>query len=604
MVEDLKFTDATAGVKVINTVHASLKDIIGLNVYVTVQSSTSLATKIDGMFAENGGHAVMVHGIGTKPNDGSPAGYGADIGLVGQNIVAYDQERAAFDFHSESRNGLYVDSMAFESRMYGDLRGIGNGFKDGAGAGNSFGVQLFEYGDGDGRNATIDNLVLREIKNYAFIVSGKPTGNTVINSSFESLLAGYRVNSNVATMVNTTLGTGLRLDNDILVGTAGNDKLLGGKGTDILIGGAGNDYLWGGVGIDTLTGGSGNDRFAYHAIDEGGDIITDFKAGVNGDVIDVSVLGARLGWNGDAFLADGHIRAIQSGLNTLVQVQDCGEWKTLATLLNVKASAFNEYNVQSSLSDVEAWKGVEAIVVEKESAVLAPVAEAATKVIVPTVTVDGTAGDDWFKADGAVTRFNGSAGNDGYVIDHVDDRVVGEKADGGIDTIWATVNVNLNDHAFVENLRLTGDATFLTARGNALNNLITGTAGANLIAGGQGNDSLYGKGGADTFYFAEMGAANKDSIWDFDADDKIALSKSVFTGLDANNDGYLDAGSFLVVSKVGAGATGTKAQIIYNDSTGILSYDPDGAGNKAAEEIAFIGKGAKGFFDAHDILLA
>ncbi len=117
-----------------------------------------------------------------------------------------------------------------------------------------------------------------------------------------------------------------------------------------------------------------------------------------------------------------------------------------------------------------------------------------------------------------------------------------------------------------------------------------------------GNDSLYGKGGADTFHFNEMGAANKDSIWDFDANDKISLG-AAFTGLDLDNNGVVDAASFEIVNKWGAVGTKAGPELIYNAASGILSYDADGAGTAhAAQDIAFVGVN-KAFFDHSDILI-
>jgi hypothetical protein len=100
-----------------------------------------------------------------------------------------------------------------------------------------------------------------------------------------------------------------------------------------------------------------------------------------------------------------------------------------------------------------------------------------------------------------------------------------------------------------------------------------------------------------------MGAANKDSVWDFSEDDKIALSQSIFAGLDANGDHILDQSTFVVVSKLGALATDAGPQIIYNSASGIVSYDADGSGEKAAQDIAFIGAN-KAFFSYDDVLLS
>jgi parallel beta-helix repeat protein len=63
-----------------------------------------------------------------------------------------------------------------------------------------------------------------------------------------------------------------------LVGTAGADTLTGGAGADTIAGGAGNDLL---------TGGAGADRFVF-APGFGHDTVTDFGAGGEADVLDLS----------------------------------------------------------------------------------------------------------------------------------------------------------------------------------------------------------------------------------------------------------------------------------------------------------------------------
>jgi Ca2+-binding RTX toxin-like protein len=47
---------------------------------------------------------------------------------------------------------------------------------------------------------------------------------------------------------------------DIIYGGCGDDRIVSGDGDDIVYGGAGNDVLWGGIGNDVLSGGDGNDR--------------------------------------------------------------------------------------------------------------------------------------------------------------------------------------------------------------------------------------------------------------------------------------------------------------------------------------------------------
>ncbi|MBB3938037.1 hypothetical protein [Aureimonas phyllosphaerae] len=193
----------------------------------------------------------------------------------------------------------------------------------------------------------------------------------------------------------------------------------------------------------------------------------------------------------------------------------------------------------------------------------------------------------------------GGSGRDIYTVDDIGDvvdEVTDQDADdGALDTVWSTVSFMLGPR--VENLRLqSGD---IDGTGNELANLITGSAGRNVIAGGTGIDSLYGKGGADVFVFAEKGKDNKDSIWDFDADDRIQLRKQVFSGLDADGDGVLDAGALTF----GYRAAATNAQIVYDAKTGNLSYEADGTGGAPTEVIAMVGKNLS-FLDSGDILLA
>jgi Ca2+-binding RTX toxin-like protein len=78
---------------------------------------------------------------------------------------------------------------------------------------------------------------------------------------------------------------------DQLRGGAGDDGLAGGPGGDRLFGGAGNDYLRGDEGRDVLHGGAGADVFAILDGDDGQDVIADFN-GAEGDRIDLSQVDA------------------------------------------------------------------------------------------------------------------------------------------------------------------------------------------------------------------------------------------------------------------------------------------------------------------------
>jgi Ca2+-binding RTX toxin-like protein len=62
---------------------------------------------------------------------------------------------------------------------------------------------------------------------------------------------------------------------------AGDDNIVGSNFNDTINGGDGNDTITGGLGADVLSGGTGADLFVYTTTKEGGDKITDFKAGTD-----------------------------------------------------------------------------------------------------------------------------------------------------------------------------------------------------------------------------------------------------------------------------------------------------------------------------------
>ena len=102
---------------------------------------------------------------------------------------------------------------------------------------------------------------------------------------------------------------------DVISGRAGRDTLFGGDGADLLIGGAGNDVLEGGAGADTLIGGLNIDTAAYGA--SPGAVRVDLAAGTaagahaSGDILlqithlTGSRFGDRLGGDGQANLLRG-----------------------------------------------------------------------------------------------------------------------------------------------------------------------------------------------------------------------------------------------------------------------------------------------------------
>jgi hypothetical protein len=113
-----------------------------------------------------------------------------------------------------------------------------------------------------------------------------------------------------------------------------------------------------------------------------------------------------------------------------------------------------------------------------------------------------------------------------------------------------------------------------TGDGNA--NTLTGTLGNDSLHGNAGNDTLTGNAGNDMFVFdkALNAGTNVDTITDFSKGaDRILLDHLIFTALTA---GKLAATSF--VAEAGAVAHDSNDFILYDTTTGNLSYDADGSG--------------------------
>ena len=207
--------------------------------------------------------------------------------------------------------------------------------------------------------------------------------------------------------------------------------------------------------------------------------------------------------------------------------------------------------------------------------------------------LDGSAGAD---------HMSGRGGNDTYVVDNAGD-FADETNGSGKDTIKASISFNLADQkhtaGMIENLTLTGTAN-LSATGNNTANVITGNDGSNTLDGGKGadqlngglgNDKLFGKagadiltggGGGDTFVFdVKPDNISVDKIRDFSsaAGDKLMLDHSIFAALSLS--GFSDENFVL-----GTKALEADDKLIYDQHSGILSYDADGSAAGAAIHVA------------------
>jgi serralysin len=175
-------------------------------------------------------------------------------------------------------------------------------------------------------------------------------------------------------------------------------------------------------------------------------------------------------------------------------------------------------------------------------------------------------GDDYRGIEG----FIGSAFNDKFIVDDQPNIV---RAMAGNDVVDGGIG---NDRLFGGS----GDDLILGSVGD---DYLEGNPGNDRLNGGIGSDTLIGGLGNDTFTFsAALNASNLDHVFDFSNvagnNDNIHLDHRFFGGVTNAN---LASTVFF-----GAAAHDASDRIIYDHTTGLLSYDADGNGSQAAVAFA------------------
>jgi Ca2+-binding RTX toxin-like protein len=358
---------------------------------------------------------------------------------------------------------------------------------------------------------------------------------------------------------------------DVIQGGDGNDTINGGDGDDTISGGDGDDRLtdndglnfeFGGAGndtfvnvanstslLDTMTGGSGTDRYIVGTgaatSDRIADLITDFDPAED-DVIDLAdLLAATTVYTGGNPFAQGILRLVQDGADTVLEYDRDGGgdgFRALLRLSDVTAASLGVQHLgfdplvgndvplatpdsytfaRGRISTIDAGSGVGANDSDDGPLTFALLTGAEPEAGSVVLNDDGsftfTAAEnfvgqasftyratdaDGLTSDATVTltieeRDEGLAGTDageriwGYggndVIDGLggDDRLLtglgNDTANGG----------EGNDHIFNEG----GDDTL---NGDGGNDVIYASGGNDVINGGEGNDNLNGGGGNDT----------------------------------------------------------------------------------------------------------
>jgi Ca2+-binding RTX toxin-like protein len=378
----------------------------------------------------------------------------------------------------------------------------------------------------------------------------------------------------------------------------------------------------------TITLGTGSDLIDLNYTDLapqyaplGTYVITDFQTGDGGDQLDWLGGLARTLTNWDhasSPFATGHLRLVQSGADTLLEIDRDGggdSFVMILTFQNSMASAFTAFNLDGYNADGTIPAGMS---------------------ITGTAGADrltGAAGDDFLDGRGGHDTLNGGAGND--------------RLDGGAGS--DQLNGELGDD--VLNGGLDNDSLY----GGLGNDTLNGDDGDDYLSGDQGNDTLNGGSGADHLYFDHVssgtgrGGDGNDAIWvsstplggvltldagsGADTVDLIALRGSIAltlgAGIDTLKFGDWDASLTLadgevIISDFETGAGGDildfrtfvaalpsgwdgsenpfgsgRARLLQSGADTWLQFDGNGGGDSWQTLVIFTGRNVESFTDAN-----
>ncbi|MGL4490170.1 MAG: calcium-binding protein [Rhizobiaceae bacterium] len=317
--------------------------------------------------------------------------------------------------------------------------------------------------------------------------------------------------------------------NDVILGEGGSDFLIGGDGADTLNGGAGGDNLSGGLGADVLIG--GNDAsIDYARYDDAnyGNLTIRLDGGANAGAAAV----------GDVF---NGIEGVVGGLG-------------------------NDLIVGNALANYLFGGGGNDLIYGLGGA---------------DYLSGGLGSDSLYGGAGADQHFGGD--DAGVDFARYDDANYGNLTISLLAPASNTGAATGDTYNGIEGI-VSGAGNDVIV-GNNLANYLFGSGGNDFIDGLGGSDVLNGGAGSDLFRFSSaLGAGNIDTVQGFTTGaDDLLLLKSIFAAIGAT----LDAGEL----RIGAAALDANDFIIYNSTTGALSYDVNGSAAGGVIQFANLGAG-------------
>ena len=297
-----------------------------------------------------------------------------------------------------------------------------------------------------------------------------------------------------------------------LMGTDGDDNIVGFSTNDIIYGLGGNDTIDGGAGADTIIGGLGNDTYI---VDNTGDVITE-NANEGTDTVQSSIT-YSLGDNIENLTLTG-TSAINGTGNTLNNVLTGNSSDNIldgGTGADTMIGGLgNDTYIVDNTGDVITENANEGTDTVQSSFTYTLSANLENLTLTGASTINGTgntlnniltgnSANNILDGGAGADTMIGGAGNDTYIVDNTGD-VITENANEGTDTVQSSISYTLG--ANVENLTLTCSTT-INGTGNTLDNYIIGNSANNTLTGNAGNDTLDGGIGVDTM----TGGAGNDT---------------------------------------------------------------------------------------------
>lgn len=254
----------------------------------------------------------------------------------------------------------------------------------------------------------------------------------------------------------------------IIMGTNSADQLYGLGGGDFMFGLDGNDLLDGGNGGDVMYGGKGDDIYVVSEIyvDDPDDVVIEYaNEGI------------------DTVRANCHYTLGANVENLELMAPPFGGWSGgfvgTGNSLNNRITGNDWNNTLSGLGGDDVLNGGKG-----------------------QDTLLGSDGIDILDGGLDFDSMDGGLGNDTFYVDHQYDTVIESSASsGGIDRVILQAPLSYTLPSYVEHLELLSTSTaFQSARGNSLNNHISGGIGDDTILGMKGHDRLSGHGGNDSIF--------------------------------------------------------------------------------------------------------